>query len=171
MKVAYELGQAGFVDTVRGRNGGLRLGREPEAIGLGDVVRHAEPDMDLAPCFAASATVCAIQPACRLRSVLFEASKAFLEVLDGYILGDLVANRDQLAALLAAGPPARGGTPIASLRSSAEGRGPPRRQSPRGRPAGGMILPGAARPAKPRECGWADHSAGPEETQACLHRR
>lgn len=106
MKVAYDLGQAGYVETVRGRNGGLRLGRAAEAIGLGEVVRLTEPDMDLAPCFAASTTVCAVQPACRLRSVLALAVKAFLEVLDRHSLADLVANRAQLAALLAAGPPA-----------------------------------------------------------------
>jgi Rrf2 family nitric oxide-sensitive transcriptional repressor len=45
MKVVYDLGQAGYVETLRGRNGGLRLGREPEKIGLGDVVRHSEPAM------------------------------------------------------------------------------------------------------------------------------
>jgi Rrf2 family nitric oxide-sensitive transcriptional repressor len=106
MKVVYDLGQAGYVETLRGRNGGLRLGREPEKIGLGDVVRHSEPDMNLVPCFAASATVCAIQPGCKLRVVLHEASKAFLQVLDGYSLADLVANKDQLTGLLAMGAPA-----------------------------------------------------------------
>lgn len=106
MKVAYDLGQAGYVETVRGRKGGLRLGRKAEAIGLGEIVRLTEPDMDLAPCFAASTAVCAVQPACKLRSVLHMAVKAFLEVLDRHTLADLVANRDQLAALLAAGPPA-----------------------------------------------------------------
>jgi Rrf2 family nitric oxide-sensitive transcriptional repressor len=101
MKVVYELGRAGFLETVRGRNGGLRLARRPEDIGLGDVVRMTEPDMALVPCFEPIGATCELLPACRLRTVLHEAGAAFLKVLDGYNLADLVSNRDQLGALLA----------------------------------------------------------------------
>ena len=55
MKVAYELGLAGYVETVRGRGGGLRLAKPPESIWLGDVVRHTEQDMVLVPCFDSEA--------------------------------------------------------------------------------------------------------------------
>ena len=51
MKVAHQLGVAGYVETVRGRGGGLRLARRIEAIGLGEVVRFTEPDMAIVPCF------------------------------------------------------------------------------------------------------------------------
>src|SRR5258708_20915285 len=51
MKVAHQLGVAGYVATVRGRSGGLRLAKPAEAIGLGEVVRHTEPDMALVSCF------------------------------------------------------------------------------------------------------------------------
>ena len=51
MKVAHQLGVAGYVDTVRGRNGGLRLAKPAKAIGLGEVVRHTEPDMAIVMCF------------------------------------------------------------------------------------------------------------------------
>ena len=51
MKVAHQLGVAGYVTTVRGRQGGLRLAKPLDAIGLGEVVRHTEPDMALVPCF------------------------------------------------------------------------------------------------------------------------
>ena len=51
MKVAYQLGVAGYIETVRGRGGGLRLAKSPKAIILGEVVRHTEPDMALVPCF------------------------------------------------------------------------------------------------------------------------
>lgn len=140
MKVVYELGQAGFVETVRGRGGGLRLGREPGKIGLGDVVRHSEPDMDLVPCFASTVTVCAIQPACKLRSVLHEAGQAFLEVLDRYTLTDLVANKEQLTALLALGAPPRGeAAKVASPRGDRKAKPaatPARRRAPAARRAG-----------------------------------
>jgi Rrf2 family transcriptional regulator, nitric oxide-sensitive transcriptional repressor len=100
MKVVYELGQAGYLETVRGRNGGLRLARRPEDIRLGEVVRTTEPDMALVPCFEPLGAACAILPACKLRAALHEAAAAFLQVLDGYTLADLTSNGDMLGALL-----------------------------------------------------------------------
>jgi Rrf2 family nitric oxide-sensitive transcriptional repressor len=44
MKVTHQLGQAGYLETVRGRNGGLRLGKPPDQIVVGEVVRKMEPD-------------------------------------------------------------------------------------------------------------------------------
>jgi Rrf2 family nitric oxide-sensitive transcriptional repressor len=101
MKVVYELGLAGYVVTVRGKNGGLRLARPPQDIVLGEVVRRTEPDMALVPCFEPIGAPCAITPACILRRALHEARSAFLTVLDGYTLADLVKNRTMLSALLA----------------------------------------------------------------------
>jgi Rrf2 family nitric oxide-sensitive transcriptional repressor len=103
MKVVHQLGLRGYVETVRGRRGGLRLARPPEAIGVGDVVRASEASFDLVECFDPASSRCAIQPACGLRSVLGEALGAFLEVLDRYTLVDLVARRRKsLARLLEA---------------------------------------------------------------------
>lgn len=103
MKVAYELGQAGYIETVRGKNGGLRLARGPEAIVIGEVVRRTEPDMHLVPCFdRESPRSCVISPACKLRHALSEAQTAFFEVLDAYTLADLTQNRGPLGLLLQA---------------------------------------------------------------------
>lgn len=104
MKVAHQLGVAGYVDTVRGRSGGLRLAKPVEAIGLGDVVRHTEQDMALVPCFKPVDAPCAIRPCCVLRRALEKAGAAFLEVLDGYSLGDLVKPRTPLRSLLGIEP-------------------------------------------------------------------
>jgi Rrf2 family nitric oxide-sensitive transcriptional repressor len=101
MKVVFELGRDGFIATVRGKNGGLRLGRPAAEIGLGEVVRRTEPDMALVPCFTPVRAACVITPACRLRGVMEEARSAFLDVLDGYTLADLVKDPDALLALLA----------------------------------------------------------------------
>lgn len=100
MKVAHRLGLAGYVETVRGRSGGLRLARAPADIKLGDVVRHTEQDMALVPCMAASDVVCAIRPSCLLKRALDRAAVAFLSVLDEYSLGDLVKPRHALRNLL-----------------------------------------------------------------------
>ena len=90
MKVAYDLGHRGFLETVRGRGGGLRLARAA-ADNLGDVVRRMEDDLALVECFAPSANTCHITRACRLKGVLGEALKACLGVLDKYTLADLTA--------------------------------------------------------------------------------
>ena len=101
-KVAHQLGVAGYVQTVRGKGGGLRLARPAEEIGLGEVVRHTEPDMALVPCFGPVHGPCPIVPACGLRGALYEARQAFLAVLDRYSLDDLVQRRTELALLLQA---------------------------------------------------------------------
>jgi Rrf2 family transcriptional regulator, nitric oxide-sensitive transcriptional repressor len=103
VKVVHELGQAGFLETVRGRGGGIRLARRADEIGVGDVVRHAEDAMALVECFESSGTGCAIEPACGLRPVLAEALGEFMKALDRYTLEDLVARRrSPLMRLLAA---------------------------------------------------------------------
>ena len=104
MKVAHQLGVAGYVATVRGRSGGLRLAKPAEAIGLGQVIRHTEPDMALVPCFKPVNAACAIQQCCVLQSALEKACRAFVEVLDRYTLGDLVRPRAPLRALLSITP-------------------------------------------------------------------
>jgi Rrf2 family nitric oxide-sensitive transcriptional repressor len=103
MKVVHQLGLRGYVETVRGRGGGLRLARRAEEIRVGEVVRSTEENMDLVECFDAASSQCAIETACGLRSVLHEALAAFLAVLDRYTIADLVARRRKpLARLLEA---------------------------------------------------------------------
>jgi Rrf2 family nitric oxide-sensitive transcriptional repressor len=94
VKVAHDLGKAGYVAGIRGRFGGIRLARPADAINVGAVVRHTEDDFQLADCGN-----CLIAPACGLNRVLDEAMAAFMAVLDGYTLADLLAKRDDLAAL------------------------------------------------------------------------
>ncbi|HAC58467.1 MAG TPA: BadM/Rrf2 family transcriptional regulator [Rhodobiaceae bacterium] len=101
VKVAHELGQAGFVETMRGRGGGLRLARPPEEIAIGDVVRAMEEDFRIVECFDRDANSCCIAPACRLKRLLKEALDAWLAVLDGATLADLVEKPAPLRRLLA----------------------------------------------------------------------
>jgi Rrf2 family nitric oxide-sensitive transcriptional repressor len=112
MKVAHQLGVAGYVDTVRGRHGGLRLAKPAKAIGLGEVVRDTEPDMAIVMCFEPINADCPILPYCVLRKALERARAAFVEVLDDYTLSDLVKPRASLQAMLSIGPiqPARRAT-------------------------------------------------------------
>jgi Rrf2 family nitric oxide-sensitive transcriptional repressor len=113
MKVAHQLGVAGYIETVRGRSGGLRLAKSSKLINLGEVVRWTEPDMALVPCFKPIDAFCAIQPICVLKGALHRAQTAFVKVLDEYSLSDLARPRTKLQVLLsieASSPnPARGG--------------------------------------------------------------
>lgn len=106
MKVVHQLGLAGYIETLRGKKGGLRLAMPPASINLGDVVRRTEPDLDLVACFH-PAGICRIRSACALRGVLGEALGAFLGVLDRYTLADLLTPHNDLARLLALTGPAR----------------------------------------------------------------
>jgi Rrf2 family nitric oxide-sensitive transcriptional repressor len=94
VKVVHDLGKAGYVAGIRGRFGGIRLARPAEAINVGAAVRHTEDDFQLADCGS-----CLIAPACGLSRALDEAMAAFMAVLDGYTLADLLVKRDDLAAL------------------------------------------------------------------------
>jgi Rrf2 family nitric oxide-sensitive transcriptional repressor len=89
MKIANMLTRAGYLKAVRGRSGGLTLGKRPERIRLGDVIRITEPDFALVECFE-SGDQCVITSRCRLRRALKEALAAFLEVVDRYTLADLM---------------------------------------------------------------------------------
>jgi len=131
-KIIHQLGQLGYIETIRGKNGGIRLARAPENINLGILIKQIEPDFALVECFAATvpktdATTqqglpitlidetadetanepssvtkqgCVISPACRLKGVFFEALTAFVSVLEGYTLADIIDNKIELKALL-----------------------------------------------------------------------
>jgi len=100
MKVVYRLGQLGYLETVRGKNGGLRLARRPEDIRLGELIERTEEDWTLVECFQPGNRNCRIGPSCVLRGVLGEALAAFVATLNRYTLADLVAPRGELARLL-----------------------------------------------------------------------
>lgn len=95
MKVINDLVRAGYLESVRGRKGGVRLARPAGEIGIGAVLRHTEQDFDLVGC-----GVCVIAPACGLTSVLDEAVAAFLAVLDRYTLADVLSRRGDFLRLL-----------------------------------------------------------------------
>lgn len=90
MKVTQTLAQSGFVDSLRGRGGGLRLAREAATITLGDVLRATEDSFALVECFDPGRNTCVLATACGLRGPIEAALAAFLAVLDGHSLADLV---------------------------------------------------------------------------------
>jgi Rrf2 family transcriptional regulator, nitric oxide-sensitive transcriptional repressor len=99
MKVANRAVQAGYVEAVRGRAGGLKLSRRPREIGIGQVLRTME-DWKIVECFEPASNRCPITGACGLQSILKEALDAYFAVLDQYSLADVVRRKTLLVQLL-----------------------------------------------------------------------
>lgn len=99
MKVTFHLGKLGYVETIRGRNGGLLLAKEPKEVNIGELVRQTEEDFHIVECFQDHGS-CIISPHCKLKGVLYKATQAFISVLDQYTLADLITNKEQLTTLL-----------------------------------------------------------------------
>lgn len=93
MKVVHQLTRKGYLESIRGKKGGIRLRLNPADVNLGVLVREMEPDLNLVECFGPENT-CAISPVCSLKGVLGEALSAFLETLDRYTLADIVREGD-----------------------------------------------------------------------------
>ena len=89
-KIVMTLAAHGWLETTRGRGGGLRLQKPAQQIVLGDVIRQTETDFDMVECFNADMNACRLDGSCRLKSTLKEALRQYLKVLDGVTLADLV---------------------------------------------------------------------------------
>ena len=142
-KIVHQLAQLGYIDSVRGKNGGIRLAMAAKDINLGQILRHTEPDFAIVPCFgnkflqggssattdenassrvdngsqpplseqvneekaidltfSPSKTLCTINPSCQLKGVFYEATQAFIKVMDDYTLADITQNENELQRLL-----------------------------------------------------------------------
>lgn len=99
MKVVKDLVAKGFVQSIKGKLGGLTLANPPSEIKIGNVVRSMEADFELVECLGENNTCC-ILPACKLKSALYEAGQRFLEALDAYTLADVLTNRSVLLRLV-----------------------------------------------------------------------
>ena len=97
MKIVQRLGQLGYLRNVRGKGGGIELGRPPEQIVIGQVVRDMESNLTVIDC---NTPRCRLNKGCQLKGILMEAMAAFLGVLDRYTLKDMLTNEQELIHLL-----------------------------------------------------------------------
>ncbi|MFC2952441.1 RrF2 family transcriptional regulator [Marinicaulis aureus] len=100
MKVVQRLSDYGFLETVRGRGGGLKLAMPASKICVGDVVRKMEDDLAQAECFRQDQNSCVITSACGLKHALSKALDAYLDTLDQFTLADVTRKRKALSTLL-----------------------------------------------------------------------
>ncbi|MDF1815862.1 MAG: Rrf2 family transcriptional regulator [Verrucomicrobiales bacterium] len=98
-KVVHSLAKLGYLQTFRGRGGGLDLGMDPSEIGIGDVVRRIE-NTAVVECLRKEGGSCCIAGICKLQSALHRATEAFFAELDKLTLADLIANEKELKSRL-----------------------------------------------------------------------
>lgn len=89
MKVTHLLAKGGWIQTQRGKNGGMRLARTPDDINLGELVRYTETDLAVVECLG-SGTHCILSGRCNLSNILKQALVQFLSYLDNYTLRDII---------------------------------------------------------------------------------
>lgn len=99
-KVVHFLAQTGYIETTRGKGGGMRLRRAPEKINLGELMRRTEDNQHLVECFDRQASACRIESSCVLSGLLARALEAFFRSLDAYTLADLLVPKARLAKIL-----------------------------------------------------------------------
>ncbi len=97
MKVVHQLAKLGYVKSVQGRGGGIRLGCPASTINVGKVVRATETTLNIVDCVAFD---CLFTNKCTLKTALNQATDAFMSVLDDYTIADLTKNRRQLLKLI-----------------------------------------------------------------------
>ena len=94
MKVVNQLATNGYLQSIRGKNGGMRLALPARQINIGELVRSTEEDLELVECFGPNSS-CTITPSCELKNILAKALEAFFHTLDKYTLADLLPKKQR----------------------------------------------------------------------------
>lgn len=100
VKVVHSLGVNGYIETIRGKKGGIRLKKQAKEIIIGEVVRTTEPDLDLLECFNPEINQCVISKSCDLKAIIYEARASFMSILDKYTLEDATKRQSHVVTVL-----------------------------------------------------------------------
>ena len=90
VKIVHRLSQLGYIETSKGKGGGIRLAEGAQDLRLGDIVKQLEPNMFMVECFDAATNTCRVTQTCNLKHYLFDASNEFINTLNQHTLGDTV---------------------------------------------------------------------------------
>lgn len=90
VKVVHRLSQLGYIETTKGKGGGIQIAQGTEKLRLGDLIRQLEPNMNMVECFDAKTNTCRITGSCQLKHYLFEATQNFIDTMNRYKLSDTV---------------------------------------------------------------------------------
>lgn len=98
VKVVHRLSQLGYIETTKGKGGGIKIANNTEKLRLGDLIQELEPNMNMVECFDAKTNTCRITESCQLKHYLFEATQNFINTMNKYTLADTVQNKELLFA-------------------------------------------------------------------------
>ncbi len=98
VKVVHNLGREGYIQTMRGRTGGIKLKKDPEEINLTDIIRCTEVNLNIAECLRENST-CHITEVCKIKHIFEEAQIQFIQTLDRYTVADLLKDKKQLTEI------------------------------------------------------------------------
>ena len=96
VKVVHRLSQLGYIETTKGKGGGIKIAKDTEKLRLGDLIQKLEPNMNMVECFDAKTNTCRITGSCQLKHYLFEATQNFINTMNKYTLADTVQNKELL---------------------------------------------------------------------------
>jgi len=94
VKIVHRLSQLGYVETTKGKGGGIQIAEGTGKLRLGDLVKALEPNMHIVECFDAETNTCRITESCHLKHCLFEATANFIDTMNQYTLADVTAKQD-----------------------------------------------------------------------------
>ena len=89
VKVVHRLSQLGYIETTKGKGGGVQIAKGTEKLRLGDLISQLEPNMNMVECFDAKTNTCRITNSCQLKHYLFEATNNFIKTMNKYSLGEV----------------------------------------------------------------------------------
>lgn len=96
VKVVHRLAQLDYIESIKGKGGGIRLPKGAEKTHLGDLVQALEPNMNIVECFNHETNTCRVTNACQLKHYLFDAKQAFIHSLNRHTLADTVKDKSPL---------------------------------------------------------------------------
>jgi len=104
VKVVHNLSLKKYINSSRGKGGGLKLAHNPGDIIVGSVVRDTEPNFHIAECFNEVHDDCSVESICQLKNILSTAASNFLNTLDGFTVADIIADGPQAEAAVELDP-------------------------------------------------------------------
>lgn len=96
VKVVHRLSQLGYIETTKGKGGGIKIAKDAEKLRLGDLIKQLEPNMNMVECFDAKTNTCRITGSCQLKHYLFEATQNFIDTMNRYTLANTMPNTEAL---------------------------------------------------------------------------
>ena len=89
-KVINKLAKTEYIVSIKGRNGGLKLGLPPSEINLGKVILITEGNLSIVECMSASGSCPLLKDECKLKGIINKSLNSFLEEMSKYSLNDIL---------------------------------------------------------------------------------